>query len=690
MKRLAMLALALVMLFSMLTVHAETVGEEPAETENTEVETVETEEVEAEELPTSGNVYDMDELVVIGNTPFGGNFFNHQWGNAISDIDARKLLHGYNLMEWRGEEGMFRVDPSVVSGVVATQNTADGDHTYTLALYEDLTYNDGTPITAWDYAFSILLTNSPQVSELVGTLQPMDYLVGYDAYAAGQVNYISGVRVMSDDVLAITIKGDYLPFFYEVGLLDVYPYPISEIAPGCTVRDDGNGAYINGPFTADLLRQTIEDPETGYLSHPGVTSGPYQFVSYDGEALAVEINPNYKGNSDNIKPSIQRLIYKIVPTEDMIPMFESGEAGLVVRVTRADEIQAGMDLIAEYYDLQMSPYPRSGLSYIAFCCEKPTVGSEAVRKAISLCMDRETFQAETVADFGILANGYYGLGQWMYQLALGSLDYTPEEPAANAPDDVKEKYENDLALIEKLNETHMDAVPVYALDVEAAIALLVEDGWTLNRAGEAYDAEKDDVRCKEVNGELTALDLKLIVPEENTMTDALELAMKDNMAQAGMLITIEKVPYNELVKQYHRHGEQRDCDMVFIASNFDEVFDPSMVFMPDGDEPNMYNYMAIQDQQLYELAVSMRETEPGDVMNYVMKWLDFQVRFQEVAPMIPLYSNVYYDFHPEVLRLYDVTPYVTWSQAIVAAYMSEEPDPAREPVEELAEGEVTF
>ena len=42
--------------------------------------------------------------------------------------------------------------------------------------------------------------------------------------------------------------------------------------------------------------------------------------------------------------------------------------------------------------------------------------------------------------------------------------------------------------------------------------------------------------------------------------------------------------------------------------------------------------------------------------------------------MIPVYSNVYYDFHPEVLRNYHITQSITWSEAIVGSYFSDVPE----------------
>ena len=133
---------------------------------------------------------------------------------------------------------------------------------------------------------------------------------------------------------------------------------------------------------------------------------------------------------------------------------------------------------------------------------------------------------------------------------------------------------------------------------------------------------------------------------------------------------IEEMPMQEVLRYYYRQAE-RDCDMIFMASNFDVVFDPSVNFRPDSKDVNHYNTTAIQDPTLYALALDMRQTAPGDALKYVQKWVAFQKEFQEEVPMIPLYSNVYFDFYPRVLQNYNVSSNVSWGKAIVDAYMSD-------------------
>ena len=102
------------------------------------------------------------QLVVANPTVMRGEFFTEMWGNSTTDIDVRILIHGYNLVMWENALAMFIPNPTVVSGV-QTADQEDGSRLYTMQLLEDLYYSDGTQITAWDYAFSILLMMSPEV-----------------------------------------------------------------------------------------------------------------------------------------------------------------------------------------------------------------------------------------------------------------------------------------------------------------------------------------------------------------------------------------------------------------------------------------------------------------------------------------------------------------------------------------------
>ena len=675
------------------------------ETESEAFETVETIE-EAESEAESANAlsapaaltYDYDEITVGTTTAFDGNFFTEMWGTVVSDLDVRTLIHGYNLVEWRSEEGAFGIDPSVVSGTVVTEN-ADGDRTYTLTIYDDLAYNDGTPITASDYAFSMLLQMAPQMEELGATTRRADYILGYEEYISGRSDVLTGLRILGDHTFSVTIDHDYLPFFYELALLDCTPYPISVIAPGCRVEDNGNGVHIVNEdatvtepiFTAQLLEDTVLNETDGYRSHPSLTSGPYTLTSFDGSEADFERNTYYKGNSDGVTPTIERIRFLTADNASMIDELGQGEFGLLNKCTNQDALVAGTSLVANDKQFAMSNYARSGMSFISFCCEQKTVASAAVRQAIAMCLDKDRLVNDYVGMYGLRTDGYFGIGQWMYQLVNHTLAYPLDPPEDENDEEAQKEYEEKLEAWESLS---LDDVKVYELDENAAVSLLEGDGWTLDENGDPFDPAEDAVRCKEIDGELVALDLTLFVPEGNRIADSMQEAFIDNLAKAGIALTIEQLPMSDLLRQYYRQDGERTCDMIYLATNFDVVFDPSQTFRPEEagtQEANAKNVTGINDPQLYELAVDMRRTEPGDTLSYCQKWLEFQKRFADVLPVIPVYSNVYFDFYPRVLHNYNVSANITWGQAIVEAYLSDAADLEEETEttsEQLSEGEV--
>ena len=129
---------------------------------------------------------------------------------------------------------------------------------------------------------------------------------------------LTGVRVTDDYTIAITLDHEYLPFFYEMGLLSCYPYPISVIAPGSLVRDDGNGVHLDRGFTPAMLENTINDPATGYRTHPSVVSGPYTLVSFDGTTAEFERNPYFHGTAYGEMPLIEKLTYTLAENGTMM------------------------------------------------------------------------------------------------------------------------------------------------------------------------------------------------------------------------------------------------------------------------------------------------------------------------------------------------------------------------------------
>ena len=767
MKKILAILMALLLAFSALGAFAEQVGEDEAQ--------------ELIEYP--------DELRVGNPTIMKGDFFTEMFGNDTADIDVRALLHGYNLVSWDQNQGVYVIDESVVETCTIMSNDV-GDKYYYLALYDDLYYSDGTPITAWDYAFSLLLMMSPEIEQIGGKIYRAEHILGYDEFITGERDYLEGVGVIDDHQLVIMLDHEFLPYFFEIGLLLCVPYPISVIAPGCKVyagaaQDLGDGygygIYIGNEdesvtepiYTADLLRQTILDPVTGYNSHPSVTSGPYVLKSFDYETAHFEINPYFKGKwlfntlpdefyydiqnytgtgayvgtitgpniiqvdrldengNENpmylVKPTIEKISFSVADNDTISEDLADGTFHLVNKVVYGPAIQKALgiapegeeedafpedepdenededdigDEAEESQGIQFENYPRIGLAFLTFTFERPAVHEKAVRQAMAWCMDRYALTEAYTGAYGVVVNGYYGIEQWEYLICTGALaypirviqedeEYTDEDleewtKHKNMVATTDEEYDKMVAAWEMLTLDNLVDYNVYDMEkdpertekvgIRKANALLDDAGWTLNRQGDQYDPAVDDVRCKMVDDELVALDLTLMYPAGNHIVDTMDENFFDNLAEVGIKVTLVPEEMEELLKSYYREKE-RTTDMIYLATNFHVIVDPSITYSTDRTANHLiWNNTYSDDEDLYWRAVNMRKTDPADVYDYVAKWISFQERYNEVLPAIPIYSNIYFDFFTPMLQNYHVTAHVTWSYAILESYFGEMED----------------
>ena len=227
----------------------------------------------------------------------------------------------------------------------------------------------------------------------------------------------------------------------------------------------------------------------------------------------------------------------------MITELENGEVDLLHKCVEADAISAGMGLVGNS-QANVANYARSGYSFISYSCEQPAMESKAVRQAIAHCFDKDEFVSEYVKNYGTRVEGYYGIGQWMYQMVAGSL-MVPE-----IAEEDEAKAEEESARWENLT---LENIRTYEADTEAAVKLLEEDGWVLNSEGGAYDREAGGARCKEINGELVSLEVKMIYPEGNEIGEYAAGSFAAKLKEAGIELEAEGRPFEELLKEYYLH-----------------------------------------------------------------------------------------------------------------------------------------
>jgi peptide/nickel transport system substrate-binding protein len=135
------------------------------------------------------------------------------------------------------------------------------------------------------------------------------------------------------------------------------------------------------------------------------------------------------------------------------------------------------------------------------------------------------------------------------------------------------------------------------------------------------------------------LSIKWCSSENNSVSDLLVtmLAKNPDVEAAGMEINQNVVTFTELLDAYY--FDKDDYNMFNMGEGFSVPFDIAEQWEIGGS----YNYNRIEDEQLATLAKNLNLVEEGNDEEYLAIWVEFQKRFNELLPNVPLYSNEYHD-----------------------------------------------
>ena len=576
------------------------------------------------------------QLVIGSTTDLESDFYDASFNNNATNYKLYDLLHGLATVV-SDKEGAFVYDPTVVKSHEEKENE-DGTKTYTVTINDGLVWSDGTPITAKDYVFQLLLESSDEMNQVDGYPSQAGYpLVGYDDYFAGKSDTFAGVHLVDEMTYSVTVKAEELPYHYDITYAIAMPRPMHVIAPDCDVKDTEKGATITGEFTADLLKKTINDPDTGYRHNPKVVCGPYLFDSYDiaSRQGTIVVNPKYAGDYRGVKPVIEKVIIKTVKSDTMINELASGSVDLLFQSSGADTINGGLDLVDEG-KAQKTTYFRNGYGKVQFDCSQFPTDSANVRQAIAYCLDRNEFARQYSGGYASVVHSYYGLAQWEYQESKDWID-------------------------QNLN--------TYEKNIDEAKKLLEADGWNKNKDGSAYSGT--GTRYKEVDGELKPLVIEWANTEGNPVSELLATMLPEAMKEAGMELKATTMDFPTLLSGIDHTGD-KIYNMYNLATGFSLASSPwyyystDPVWMQGG-----YNSNWIADKELEAAAAALKPIPYEDNEAWLPAWQNFMKVWNEKMPDIPLYSDEYYDFYSTKLKGWESTSVWEWSRAVLDAWVEE-------------------
>lgn len=419
-----------------------------------------------------------DGSIILGNTTELSGKFRYATFAAnspgASDLDVQDLIVGLETVSTT-KEGGYVWNPTVVADHTEVDNE-DGTRTYTITLNDGLVFSDGSPVTAKNYVVTTMVFSTAVAAEAAGRDHMAGMtLVGYEDFAAytGEegtgTKEFSGIRLIDDLTFSVTVAADYLPYFYAITYGGFSAQDVALWIGDCDIADDGNGVYFVGDFyakdgdsyvLAEHIYNAAWDKSTDYPY-----SGPYTIESWDeaDKSVVLALNPNYAGNYEGTKPTIEKIVYKLLVSNTQMADFTSGGVDVIAGITGGDATKEAIALADANPDLYVyTHYSRAGYGKLGFRADFGPVQFTEVRQAIAYCMDRATFAKEFTGGYGGVVDGPYYTGSWMYKAAV----------------------EDGMVL------------NAYATSVDSAIAVLEAGGWVYNAEGGEYT---EGVRYKKLS-----------------------------------------------------------------------------------------------------------------------------------------------------------------------------------------------
>jgi oligopeptide transport system substrate-binding protein len=261
--------------------------------------------------------------------------------------------------------------------IVERWQVSNDGKTYTFYLRQGVKFQDGKEVTAQDFKYAWERACSPETNSQTAATYLGD-IIGVKEVLDGKTTEISGVQVIDDHTLKVTIDAPKVYFLYKL------TYPVT--------------------FVVD--KTNVESGKDWWRKPNG--TGPFKLAEWtEGETLVLEPNEYYYRQPAHVK-----VVFHLLSGIPMA-LYELGE----IDVTQVSEynIDRATDKQGPFYN-ELSTFPELSVFYIGFNTQKPPFDDVNVRRAFCYAVNKERIiniifkDTETKAD-GILPPGLPGYNE---------------------------------------------------------------------------------------------------------------------------------------------------------------------------------------------------------------------------------------------------------------------------------------
>lgn len=313
-------------------------------------------------------------------------------------VELGVLNQIYDTLLYYSPDGTKDPEPRIAESYEISDDGLD----YTFHLRDDVTFHDGTPVTADDVVFSIELYKASE-------------------YQGSQISMLSSVEATDEHTVVCHLDAPYSPFLQGI----------------CSPMISSKAYY--------------ESSEDDFVNNP-IGTGPYKFVSRaKGSNIKLEANEDYYRGA----PEIKEVTFEVIPDSSTKAIaLQTGE------VNFAEIDSATKPQLEANPAITIAEVPTSAFSYIAMNTEKEPFNDVKVRQAINYAIDRDNlvavcYDGEAEVNSNICAKERFGYSDDQFQYT-----YDPEkakellaEAGIETPYDlgeilVAEKYSNLATVIQ--------------------------------------------------------------------------------------------------------------------------------------------------------------------------------------------------------------------------------------------------
>ena len=277
----------------------------------------------------------------------------------------------------------------VVPDIAEKWDTGNDGKTYTFHLRHDVKFHNGKDVTAGDFKYSLERAADPATGSQTAASYLGD-IVGIEDKLSGKATEVSGVKVLDDYTLQITIDSPKAYFLAKL------VHPVA--------------------FVVD--QENVKSGKDWWRTPNG--TGPFKLKEWKvDELLALERNNLYYG----IMPKLENVIFRLWAGVSMV-MYETGEIDITSVSTQ--DIERVLDP-ANSLNKELITTPEFTLWYIGFNAARAPFDDAGVRQAFCQAVDKDKIIKLVLKDMGKRADGILPPGMPGYNAGLNGLAFDPEK-----------------------------------------------------------------------------------------------------------------------------------------------------------------------------------------------------------------------------------------------------------------------